>query len=429
MKLRSTKRQKESGGSPHVDRKKLKLDNSEESLKKIVDLNNDCLDEIFSYLSYDDLLSACQVCQRFQNRARNVFRRKCHDMQMFSVKANESNHLLRRIGSALSKLEIFFCGDIIKNQQIIDITTKYCVENLKELTLHCLTKRNKLRKSFSQVNKLTLSYCDMIGCFKLAKWFPNLTSLTFNYTKNLKKYMKQSIPSMHTLNINYLASQMETITILLSNPQIKNLSLNFDAPIGLVIKRSLLAAIDNALPELEALNLTIHRVDNFGTENSSLLHFNSLKSLKIESYADYSNTALINLLAISHTNLERLQLRFSDLTLDSHSYSCITKYKNLRELHLMPTVDFVNVVPWTTEEVRSFVRRSRQLIEMTYIFAGEAQLKFSRTLASIRTQFFESSWNVKSKKRCGPKVFDTSDGVDAVQNQFVISILKDATLA
>lgn len=447
--LRSAKRElKRDENEPKVHLKKLKVGNVTEPSTEILDLNDDCIDKVFGYLSYDDVLSACQVCVRFEDRARDVFKRERHNIEMFSVKANESIHLLRHIGPALSKLELFFGEDVIKNQQTIDTVTKCCVENLTEITLHCLTKRNKLRKSFVHVTKLTLSFCDLVGRFKLVKWFPNLTCLTYHYTKNLKKFMKQNIPTMHTLNINYVTTHQETIVMLTSNPQIKSLSLNFVSCGGLVIQHSLLTAIDKALPELQTLHLIIDRVHHF--EMADLpQYFRHLRALKIENYADYPNTNLINHLTISHTNLECLQLRFSDTAGDSHSYSCITKYKNLRLLQVMPvrrslnvdvilmlihqlprlekieqTADFANIVPWNTDDVARFLRSSNQLMELTFVFVHEAQSKFDRTLNFVRTQFIGSKWMVKTLKRLAPKVFDTYGINGMMQKQFVISIAK-----
>lgn len=427
-----------------IHHKKLK---TELCSTKILDLNDDCLDKIFGYLSYDDVLTASQVCQGFEDRARDVFKRKKHNFKVFSVEANASTQLLRHIGPALLKLEIFFGEDLIKNQQTIDVATAYCAENLQEITLHCLTKRNKLRKPFNRVNKLTISFCDLVARFKLIKWFPNLSTVTYHYTKNLKKFMKQSIPSLHTLNINYVTTQQELVNMLKTNPQIKNLSLNFVSQGGVAIQHSLLEAIDKALPELESLNLIVRRVGNFVSDLSPM-YFKHLTTLKLENYANYPNTDLINNLAVSYAHLERLQLRFSDLASDSYSYNCITKYKNLRTLQVMParrslgmevilmlihqlpllekieqTVDFVNVVPWTKDEVANFVRSSNQLVELAFVFVYDAQLKFSRALNLIQNQFIGSKWMVNTEERFATKTFDTC-GIDGMLRQLVISIVK-----
>lgn len=449
--LRSKKRTSKSDGDEgdkDVQSKKVKTDKSSTTL---MDLNDDCLDQIFGYLNYEDVLSASQVCVRFQDRARDVFKRKKHNVQLFTIKASASKQLLRHIGPALLKLEIFFCDDVIKNQQTIDIVTKYCLDNLTEITLHCLTKRNKLRKSFSRVNKVTLSFCDLVGRFKLIKWFPNLTSLTYHYTKNLKKFMKQNIPSMHTLNINYVTTPSETTTMLLSNPQIKSLSLNFVSHGGGMIQRSLITAIDEALPDLQTLNLIVDRVRCFGIEYEPL-HFKNLKAFKIENYAEFPNNTLIDHLAISDESLERLQLRFSDSASDSHSYRCATRYKKLRELQVMPvreslgvdvilmlidqlpllqrieqTADFANILPWSNDEVANFVRNSKQLKELAFVFVYDAKSKFNRTLNFIQNQFVGSKWMVNTEERHAPKVFDT-DGMDSqIQKQLVINITKDTS--
>lgn len=453
MTKRSTRRQNknettgEGSGAPS---KRTKSGRSTASTStKILDLNDDCLDQVFSYVSYDDVLQACQVCHRFEDRARAAFKRQKYNSKLFTIKANESHRLLRRIGPALLKLEIFFGQDLPKNQQIIDIATKYCNDNLTEITFHCLTKRNKLRRSFDRVNKLTLSFCDLIGHFKLIKWFPNLSSLTYHHTKNLKKFMKQSLPSLHTLNINFVTSQVETVAMLASNPQIKNLSLKF-ASSGLVLKQNLVHAIDSALPELEALNLVIERIPNFQEAGDlSSVYFKHLKMLSVENCSDYSNTSLINHLQISPASLERLHLRFSDESYDSHSYNCITKYKQLRVLCVMPSrhslsagdilmlanqlpllekveqiVDFVNVVPWTSDEVANFLRNSKQVMELTFVFDFDAHAKFSRTSDVIRTQFNGSDWSVNMEPRLAMRYFDTGVVNGEMRKQWIISVTK-----
>lgn len=446
--LRSSKRRTGGEDKGSVHPKKSRANELTEPATKIQDLNDDCIDKIFGYLSYDDVLSVSQVCQRFEIRARDTFRRKRHNVHVFTVEANESKYLLRRIGPALSKLEIFFGEDVVRNAQTIDVATKCCVDTLTEITLHCLSKRNKLRKPFNRVDKLTLSFCDMIGHFKLVKWFPNLTCLTYHHTKNLKKFMNQNIPSLDTLNINYVTTHKETITMLTANPQIRTLSLTFVSEGGLGIQHNLLAAIDKALPQLETLNLVIDRVRNFQSENSPP-YFQQLKALKIENYSDYSNTGLINNLGISTANLERLQLRLSDTTIDSHYYHCITKFKNLRILQMMPaqrslsiadilmlinqlpllvkieqTVDFSVITPWTSDEVAHFLRTSNQLLEMSFVFVYEAQAKFNRTLYFMQMKFNGSNWIVKSEERQATKIFDSYGVSSVVQKQFVIIIAK-----
>lgn len=451
--LRSKKRRFESNADEEEvhPKKSLKSDKVSESSRTILDLNDDCFDEIFGYLSYDDVLSVSQVCIRFENRARESFKRKKHNLEVFSVRGGSmESKLLRHIGPSLLKLEIFFGEDVIENQRIIDIVTDNCSDNLTEITLHCLTKRNKLRKSFKRVNKLTLSFCDLVGRFKLTKWFPNLTTLTYHYTRNLRKFMKQSIPKMNTLNFNFLTTHTETISMLLSNPQIKNLSLNFVSHGGLKIQHSLLAAIDKALPELQTLNLNVDVVQNFETEDVPLNFFKQLKALKVENYADYSNTSLMNHLAISYVNLELLQLRFSDLPVDSNSYSCIAKCKNLRTLQVMPvgrslgidvilmlinqlpllekieqTADYANIFPWTSDGVGNFLRSSKQIMELTFVFVHQAQYKFKQTLNLMKILFKGSEWMVKSEKRVASKIFDTY-GIDGImQKQLVIRITKN----
>lgn len=418
-----------------------------ESQTNIFHLNDDCFDKIFNYLSYQDVVSASQVCLRLEDRSQSAFKRKKYTFAVYCDQGVAAKPLIRHIGPYVSKLELYFCDNVAKNQETIDMVTKHCIDNLTEIKLQCFSKSNKLRMPFSQVQTLILSFCDSIGKFKLTKWFPNLTSLTYHYTET---FTKENVPAMHTLSINGNISPAETVAMLRSNPQIKNLSLNFVAQGFVRLQQNLYTDIENALPELLTLTLIAHRGYDY-TIPYRPLHFKHLKTLRIENYINYPNYGLINHLAVSPESLERLELRLSDATGDSHCYKCITKYKKLRELKIMPVrhslgvddilmlanelpllerieqfADFIKILPWTDADVENFIRNSKQLMELSFVFVYE-NVKFNKSFNFFVSQCIASKLGLRSEERHGTKIFDT-DGIDGqYQKQFVITMTKNVS--
>lgn len=413
----------------------------------ILDLIEDCFDKIFNYLPYQDIVSASQVCLRFEDRCQKVFKRRRYTFAVYCDQGDASKPLIRHIGPYVSKLEVYFCDNEAKNQETIDMITKHCIHNLTEIKLQCLNKSNKFRKPFSRVQKLTLSFCYSIGNFKLTKWFPNLTSLTYQYTD---KSIKETVPAMHTLSIIGNISHTETVSMLQWNPQIKNLSLNFVSQGFVQLQQNLFTNIDTLLPELLSFVLIVQRRYDYKISYKPL-HFQHLKTLRIENYINLPNYGLINHLAVSPESLERLDLRFSDASGDTQCYKSITKYKKLRELKIMPVrhslgvddiimlanelpllerieqfADFIKILPWTEADVENFIRNSKQLMELTFVFVYD-KVSFNKSFNFLLSQFIASKWILRSEERDASKIFDT-DGIDGqIQRQFVITVTKKAS--
>lgn len=417
-----------------------------EPLINILDLNDDCFDKIFTYLSYGDIISAAQVCLRFEDRSQNTFKRRKYTLAVHCHDDAAARPLIRHIGPYVTRMEIYFCDDVAKNQETIDMVTKNCIENLTEIKLRCCSKSTKLRKPFSRVQRLILSSCDSVGNAKLAEWFPNLTSVAYQYSE---KFITQNVPTMHTLSITGTNSHAETVKMLQSNPQIKNLSLNFISCGFGLLQRELFTDIDNALPELQTLTICTNRGYDYHMPYQPL-HFKHLKALKIENYINYPNSGLINHLAVSPDNLERLELRFSDATGDTQCYNGITKYKKLRELRVMPVrhllsvddilmltnelpllekieqfADFMKILPWTDEDVENFVCNSKPLMELTFVFVYEkVQFNKSFNVFLNRCRAIGKTWTLRSEERHALKIFDSDGIVDQIQKQFVVTMRK-----
>lgn len=123
---------------------------------EILDLNDDCLLEIFRYLDLKSLISVDQVCSKFNDTAQIIYRQFRHYEIHIRTEGNLSGDILARIGPHLDSL-LFSCGYLIVPTTII----KNIVSNCHSLT------RLKLQY-------ITLNYQDM-NLFKTV--FENLVDL------------------------------------------------------------------------------------------------------------------------------------------------------------------------------------------------------------------------------------------------------------
>lgn len=135
----------------------------------ILDLNDDCLFEIFNLLSIYELIEAEKVCKAFKAVCGNVYKSKRFFKIKFSLhhlKTEYLKNIFDRVGHSLRSFE--FSGGYIMNEDtkrtIIDEVTNSCPQ-LRSLTLNYVLFNNKLfeqlLKSFNNLTSLDLSRCNI----------------------------------------------------------------------------------------------------------------------------------------------------------------------------------------------------------------------------------------------------------------------------
>lgn len=112
----------------------------------ILDLNDDCLEEIFSYLTKVDLINVIKSNTRFKGSSVQSFKRKfCQDpiiVSSFHVAGasvqtfKHSMAILKHFGAVISKLCIKFKLESVEN--LLESVTANCTESLFELELQHL---------------------------------------------------------------------------------------------------------------------------------------------------------------------------------------------------------------------------------------------------------------------------------------------------
>lgn len=147
--------------------------------KTVLNLNDDCLTEIFRLLSPLDLLSLYDTCQRFRSVAAQTFplthkevdlNTFCRDMYGI-VKMDRLKGFLNAFGTMITSLKfgLFFKADAKLRHRILDAIVNSCSGTLKsfnfnnEREFECTVNASGLQPLFASLESLTLSGCSLDG--------------------------------------------------------------------------------------------------------------------------------------------------------------------------------------------------------------------------------------------------------------------------
>ena len=133
----------------------------------ILDLDQDCLQKIFEYLSIYELIESEKVCETFQLTCERVYSsKKFHRMriELRYLKTEYFKDIFERIGSSLRDFEFsggYIMDEVVK-QTMIEGVTKKC-SKLKSLSINYVQFNTdsfiKLQPSFCNLKLLDLSRC------------------------------------------------------------------------------------------------------------------------------------------------------------------------------------------------------------------------------------------------------------------------------
>lgn len=177
----------------------------------ILDLDDFCLVRIFKhYLGFKDLRNISRTCTRFNQLSTYVFSTKYNGRYQIYLLSPMQKYKkdIEDFGAAIKRLDISWCNGAhpkyIKN--IMELTTKYCGKNLKELFLH------------SYVD--TEQDCDLMMMSAMMN-FSNLKHLYLEYDCSKSNMSSgRMMPCFETYN----HCRTEEIAQLLSNSRISKLS-------------------------------------------------------------------------------------------------------------------------------------------------------------------------------------------------------------
>lgn len=257
----------------------------------ILDLNDDCLREIFEYLELEDLCVVKDVCLRFKAISRaHVASKKLFEFENILLwdyshtysmvnQTNEvnTNEFLRRFGAFIESLTLMSHNGIrfttISDQnRILESLNPHCVGTLNKLELWnfyidaetALLVQPLLRG----LRQLRLEKCSCFESFvkMLAEWAPELRKLEFDQIKRI--YDKQEIRfvgvqlqfrSMEEISLKRVSNMCnDDIEELLKwNPQLKHIEIDCK-----YLHERIYDSVFKLVPQIESVRIRTKR-NNF----------------------------------------------------------------------------------------------------------------------------------------------------------------------
>lgn len=167
----------------------------------ILDLNDDCLCEIFRLLSPPDLLFIADTCSRFRFNAEKAVARSHGDIDLSTWSPAKRNTLdmqqisrfLKKFGSNLTGIscQFIFLDKGKNSERMISLISEYCDKSLKSLRLSKFaierSSAPKFQAVFANMNILDLKNCSLklpIGT-QLLPSLSKLTRFTLNGSTNI----------------------------------------------------------------------------------------------------------------------------------------------------------------------------------------------------------------------------------------------------
>lgn len=210
----------------------------------ILDLNDDCLREVFERFSLDDLCAVADTCSRFKGIAQESFKtlkqkklefRKGYPIP-YEQQLKQFSKVLRNFGAWIEEIHSSEIESLQCRNRFLELVSLYCSEKLTKLQL-CFPYENmteefvyRIRPSLRHLEKLQLSCYTFEQLFLevLPVWSPNLRELQLYcdpYVKVIQGTLglRQNYPKLE--RVTFIDVKFDDIMEFLKwNPQLKEFS-------------------------------------------------------------------------------------------------------------------------------------------------------------------------------------------------------------
>lgn len=317
-------------------------------------LDDDCLQNIFKYLKPYHLTNASEVCTRFNQLAKDVFKAKFKRLEVdngwiYGERYNYFVKMLRTFGSSIRSLSIRSWDN---HQNILQVINEHTSSQLKALTLYSfrIDEHVNINSMLSNLETLELISCDVYSFSDILTVCTELKILKIKYMNfNRLKNRKRGILTLPLRPLNQRFAKLEEIHLesLLDEHDL-NSFLTLDSPLKKLVvlnyspTRSLAPVIIKHHENLEELVLyqrvdeNVESSENFQKQLQCFSQpLRSLKILKLE-IASFSVGPFIKMLAIEKVPVEELVLRERSHgnQIDSNEIYILTQLKKLKSVKL-----------------------------------------------------------------------------------------------
>jgi len=364
----------------------------------VLDLNDYCLLEAFSYLSLDDLIFISTTCTRFEYNAQRLFPHRLKLWKDVSLDFKTSQLLLSKIGPFLTEIEI--CNDYrsaISIEETMGLIAKNC-KNLEKIYLNHSIPSSLLTLPPS-VKNITIN-------------FPENWNLSDGFLDGLRTFTSLESLSLKFYHFTQIDSSFLTELPPLKLLRLKNFSIE---PMNLkeCLQKSKpkleIISLGNCLPEFP--HVLVENIDHLVKLNELELQFsgglldqspsnifNRLTSLKLSNGASTIDVDTLFSALIEHNKIQTLSLNSFDnsKSLKRTTLQQLHRLTNLRRLFLYES-DFV------TDDFLMEISKSQNLTHFNYKQTYQPLLSFDAVLALVVS-------NGPKLEKCYYTVYhDTSD--------------------
>lgn len=365
---------------------------------RLTDMNVDCLEQIFLYLSLTDLLNIADTSKQLKPAAELAFVRllkrgilifygaictiRVNKTKQFAVR--NPYRLLRCFGHLIWNLEY----QKYPQHNELKYINQYCSESLVNIRICSLRSiRRYMSKPFSKVETVIFSYKWDSNFNRLPKLFPNVRTLTINaYFENM--CIAVNFSHLKQVNVKYYSIFKFYAKILRANPQIRYLYIN---PLNHDVK--LLRNANQFLQFLEHLHL-IYVETMYKYFEEKFVDFTHVKVLQIDYYGEFKKPIPLSFscleefsfrLPSSHTPiclnagvdvlLEFLKKHplLTKFTLSSENRYTLTTNRLEEIIEEVASMEEINIyVDLSINDVLKFVKKCKSLKRLGFISANSS---------------------------------------------------------
>lgn len=342
----------------------------------ILDVADDCLQKILSFLPTIDLCAVKETCQRFESLAQQHFVTR-YRHQAFIFRPDFSDYVDRPDFSNSLRVLLHF-GPLIRALSVHHITEDEDSVHWEHVLVQCIALSelkvsgcvlqfmHYYRRLPDTMEHLILNkcmgndedFCDVIYSFQ------NLKRLTVEYGHHSLKtgFLRRHIPNLEEITVRCVRSVRTTAQainnvlpfFIIANPQLKRIHFNFN-----FVKCDILDVIATHSSGLESLSLQLYETNRipFPEDIAKLRRLQHLRELQISCSA-YKESIRSSIEALADRNLLHT-LSISDTKINLDLWQALSKMRNLRTLKLVKMS--------ADSDLKKSLRTSSQKLELEHL--------------------------------------------------------------
>lgn len=320
----------------------------------ILDLNDNCLLEVFGFLDSRELIAAADVCTRFRENAAHFSRTKTETLHLTEHSAHSVYvySRLRMFGAFVKSVSIDMDGVAEKprtkyGKRFIEVSSRYCTKMHIELMIYNLDLNDEIaflmQPLLARVRKLFLCNCKFGKSFRqnLPLWSPELLELEFGpdwiSENDGEKAIDRKFPKLESISAFWGHDNVKNIdfkVFMMQNPQLKRVHMKHCK----VLNESIFQSIATYVPQIE--EIAFNTGDSI--DINSIKYIGQLRNLKSFSFEvtcrdDHMLQSILQELASAKNSLESLEIGYFTFGLcgnENKLIELISKFQNLKKLQL-----------------------------------------------------------------------------------------------